>query len=105
MAWSTRKLDARAEEILVDAYGDSEQLSSFECVLSELLDRPVSCEVLGRNGTLTGISVSDHGPVLQAKVEIEGRPYRVDLLEVTLSDAGGELGFGIAAYERWARPS
>ncbi len=43
MAWRTAEIDQRTEEILVDAYNESGQSSSFECVLDEMLDAPVPC--------------------------------------------------------------
>jgi hypothetical protein len=42
VSWSDAELDDRIEEIIVNAYGDDEQFSSFACVLDELVDAPAA---------------------------------------------------------------
>lgn len=45
-SWSDADLDDLIEEILVDTYGDSNRLSSFECAFDEA-GPPVAAEALG----------------------------------------------------------
>ena len=40
--WADGELDELLEDVLVDAYGDSEQLGAFECVFAEA-GLPVAC--------------------------------------------------------------
>ena len=63
--WSEEQLEARLDEVVVDAYGDYEQLGSFGCVLEELLERPVAASVIGEPVEL--ISVREEGLGLRAQ--------------------------------------
>ena len=45
--WSDAELDLLVDDVLVDAYGDSEQLTAFECAFAET-GLPVAAEVIGR---------------------------------------------------------
>jgi hypothetical protein len=104
MAWRTAEIDQRTEEILVDAYNESEQLSSFECVLDEILDAPVRCSVLGRPAALLGVEDAGRGFSLRATVEVDGTKHQIDLLDVVLGhDTSRDLRLAVACYERWAR--
>ena len=44
--WADGELDALLEDVLIDAYGDGEQLGSFECVFADA-GLPVAAEVSG----------------------------------------------------------
>ncbi len=103
MAWSKADIDRQTEEVLVDAYGDHEQLGSFECVLDEMLEEPVPCEVLGRPAMLVGVEAVGHGLCLRATVTLDGSTHQIDLLDVTIAHgAPAELRLTIACFERWA---
>ena len=103
VAWSKADIDLRTEELLVDAYGDHEQLGSFECVLDEMLVHPVSCAVLGRAAVLVSVEAAGRGLGLRASVELDGSTRRIDLLDVTLPpEASADLRLTIACFERWA---
>lgn len=65
-------LDALLEEILVDAYGDDEQMVAFHCAISEL---PWPCDA-----QLGGLPVTVHG------VDWDGQPYSG--LEASVSHEG-----------------
>jgi hypothetical protein len=100
--WSTQQVEARADEVLVDAYGDYEQLGSFASVLDELLARPVAAFVLGEEVKL--ISVRAVGLSLRAKVRRAGRTWDVSLLDLSFgSDIDPDLDLTLEAYCRWAR--
>jgi len=105
MAWSHSQLRGRIEEVIVDAYGDYEQLGSFACVLDELIHRPVPASVLGQRVEL--LSVAEDPELtggLRAKCRHDGRVREVALGDVTLAEpADPELDLTVAAYRRWAR--
>jgi hypothetical protein len=100
--WSTRQVAARADEVLVDAYGDYEQLGSFACVLEELLARPVAASVIGEQVEL--VSVREEGLSLRAKVRRAGRTWDLSLLDLGVgSDIDPDLDLTLEAYRRWAQ--
>jgi hypothetical protein len=100
--WSTQKVEARADEVLVDAYGDYEQLGSFACVLEELLAHPVAAPVIGEQVRL--VSVRQEGLRLRAKVRRGGRTWDASLLHLSFgSDIDPDLDLTLEAYRRWAR--
>ncbi len=103
MRWSRAQLASRIEEIVVDAYGDDEQLGSFECVLDELLPQPAPATVIGEPVELVSVR-ADGGPLgLRARCRRNGRTIEVALVDVTLSPAADrELALTIAAYRQWA---
>lgn len=102
MNWSTQQIDARADEVLVDAYGDCEQLGSFACVLEELLARPVAASVMSEEVEL--VSVRQEGLGLRAKVRRAGRTWELSLLDLSFgSDIDPDLDLTLEAYRRWAR--
>lgn len=55
VSWSNAEVATRIEEIVVDAYGDDEQLRSFERVLDELLNQPVPAMVIGEPVELVSV--------------------------------------------------
>jgi hypothetical protein len=100
--WSTQQVEARADEVLVDAYGDYEQLGSFACALEELLMRPVVAFVIGEQVEL--ISVREEALGLRAKVRRAGRTSDVSLLDLSFgSDIDPDLDLTLEAYRRWVR--
>lgn len=81
MNWSTLQVEARADEVLVDADGDYEQLRSFSCVLEELLTRRGAASVMGEQVQL--VSVRPEGLSLRAKVCRAGRTWDRSLLDLS----------------------
>lgn len=103
MSWSKAELASRVEEIVVDAYGDDEPLGSFECVLDELLDRPVAAMVIGEPVELVSVGADGAHAGLRARCRRNGRSVEVALLDVVLAPGvDGELALTIAAYRSWA---
>ena len=99
-----QELDARLDEVLVDAYGDAEQLGSFACVLDELVDGGVPASVLGE--PVEVVAVSDEGLMLglRAKCRRRDATWEVAFVDVDLaSGVERELDLTVAAYKRWAR--
>jgi len=102
--WSNADLDRLIEDVLVDAYGDSEQLGAFECVFAES-GLPVDAEVLGLACSLDSVEYDgDERRGLVANVSIAGQKRRVGLVEVRVTDQGHEAARLMAAFERWWVP-
>ena len=102
MGWSTRTLDNRIKEVLVDAYGEDEQLGAFACVMDNLLDEPAAATIVGEAVEL--MSVHDGGQLLglRATCQRTGRTWEVALVDVELrKPVDAELGVTVAAYRRW----
>ena len=102
MSWSDAEIDDRIEEIIVDAYGDDEQLSSFACVLDELLDAPANAMAMGQPVHLT--AVEDGGPRLglRATVKSPTAKWTVALVDITVDPVSHpEVAMTVAAYRRW----
>jgi hypothetical protein len=58
---SQADLDELAEEAVVDAYGEDEQLAGFFAVIEENLALPFTTMVLGVEVTVEGIDLTDCG--------------------------------------------
>jgi hypothetical protein len=104
-SWTDAELGELIEEILVDAYGESEQLSSFDCAFSEL-DWPVAARTLGTAVTMTGVWFSgDERNGLEADLLVDGRSHRVRLLDVEITDEAHEAARVLAAFRWWWVPN
>lgn len=102
--WPDGELDELLEDVLVDAYGDSEQLGAFECVFADA-GLPVAAEVVGMACTLDGVEFDGderRGPV--AVVTFDGRRQRLSLLDVVITDESHEAARLLAAFRRWWVP-
>lgn len=100
-AWSAAEFDELIDEVLVDAYGDSEQLGAF--AESGL---PVAAEVMGLAGSLEAVEFSgDERRGLVAEVMIDGRRRRVGLVEVRVTEPSHEAARLLAAFARWWVPA
>ena len=103
--WSDAELDRLIEDVLVDAYGDSEQLGGFECAFAES-GLPVGAEVLGLACSLDSVDYDgNERRGLCANVTIGGRRRRVGLVEVRITEQGHEAARLMAAFERWWVPA
>jgi hypothetical protein len=99
---SAANLDALIEEVLVDAYGDSEQRTAFFTVLEESLALPFTTQVLGIEVTVERLDfTADEQIVVVCR---HGRTrQRIPILDLPLPTpppAGAEW---ISAYRRWAK--
>lgn len=103
--WSEAELDLLIDDVLVDAYGDSEQLGAFECAFAET-DLPVAATVIGRACTLRSVEFTgDERRGLIANVTIDGSSRKVGLVEVEVADRGHDAAKLMAAFERWWVPA
>jgi hypothetical protein len=102
--WPEGELDALIEEVLVDAYGDGEQLGAFECVLAEA-GMPVKASVVGLVCSLDKVEFEgDERRGLVGVVTLDGRRQRVSLLDVFITDESHEVARLSAAFRRWWEP-
>jgi hypothetical protein len=102
--WSSRELDALVDDVLVDAYGDAEQLGSFECVFGES-GLPVAAEVLGMPCTLLAVEFDgDERTGLVAVVVLDGQRRRVGLLDIVITEDSHAAARLLAAFRRWWVP-
>jgi hypothetical protein len=103
--WSEAELDLLIEDVLVDAYGDSEQLGAFECAFTET-GLPVAAEVIGRACTLESVEcMGDERRGLVASVVIDGSSREIGLVEVEVADQGHDAARLLAALKRWWVPA
>lgn len=102
MTFSVAALDRRIDEVIVDAYGEHEQLEAFACMLDELAARPVAATVLGEPVELVGVEAAGELLGLRARCHRAGSAWEVALVDVVLEDpAHKELDLTLAAYRHW----
>lgn len=102
--WPEGELDALIEEVLVDAYGNGEQLSAFECAFAEA-GLPVSAVVVGMTCGLDEVEFGgDERRGLVGVVNLDGRRERVSLVDVSITDESHEAARLLAAFRRWWVP-
>lgn len=102
--WSDSDLDDLIEEILVDAFGDDEQLGAFECAFSEA-EFPVAALAIGVPVTMTGLwFAGDERRGLEADVLVDGQARRIRLLDVQILDESHDVARLFAAFQRWWVP-
>ena len=102
MSWSDSELDARIEDVIVDAYGDAEQLGSFACALDQLLDVQVNATVMGEPAQLLGIDEGGPHLGLRATVRRSTGTWDVAVVDIAVESASSpELALTLAAYRRW----
>jgi Calcium binding len=97
-------IDALIEDVIVDAYNDSEQLWSFRQAFEDTLRFPFRATVVGADVTVTQVDFDgDERRGLVARCQRAGESYMVSLIDIT--PAGPlplETSQLIDAYRRWA---
>lgn len=102
VSWSDAELDDRIEEIIVDAYGDDEQLSAFACIIDELLDAPAGATAMGQAVELTAVEDGGARVGLRATVRSPTGKWTVALVDITVEPVPHpEVAMTVAAYRRW----
>jgi len=96
------EVDALLEEMLVDAYGDDEQLTALAEGIGDALDFPIDAHVVGEPLSLVAVDFDGNarrGIVARCRRE-DGTEYGVSLADVEFPpDAAGYLY--VAAYCEW----
>jgi hypothetical protein len=103
--WNSAELDELIEEILVDAYNDSERLTAFETAFDEATF-PISGTLLGRAVVVSSVVFDgDDRRGLRTVVSCDARSQELDLLDITLDDVPIDTARLVAAYRRWWVPT
>jgi Calcium binding len=97
-----RRLEALIEEAIVDAYGDSEQLGGFLCMLQEHLACPFTTQVLGQPVRVERIDLNDAEEIV-AICRRERHRQMIPILNLPLPTPPPEGWEWIEAYRHWAR--
>ena len=93
-------LDALIEEVTVDAFNESEQLTAFETAFDEVAKFPCTGSVIGEVVEVLSLTGDDDRGELVATCRRAGRRHKVALRDIELrSDAATMRLF--AAYKRW----
>jgi hypothetical protein len=96
------ELDRLIAEVVVDAYGETEQAAAFQCVLEEALDLPLQVEVGAGTVTVVGLELADDDRLVA--ICRTGRARRsVPLTELADPEKAPRGTRVLAAYLRWAR--
>jgi tetratricopeptide (TPR) repeat protein len=99
---SSPAVDALLEDLLVDAYGDDEQLWALHEGIADALDLPTDVHVIGEPLSLVAVDYDGNarrGLVARCR-RADGTEYRVSLADVELpANASGYLQ--LAAYCTW----
>ncbi|HRZ34883.1 MAG TPA: calcium-binding protein [Candidatus Paceibacterota bacterium] len=90
------------EEATVDAYGDSEQITGFFCLLEEHLQLPFNIEVLGIEVTVESLDVTEDEQIVAVCSRGKSR-QRISVLDLPLPNPPPQGAEWIDAFRRWAR--
>jgi hypothetical protein len=95
-------LDDFLEEILVDAFGDDEQLTAFEQAFADFARFPIKANIVGTSVDITKVEYEgDERRGLTAVCRRDGERYRVALVDVAPGPVPVETARLFAAYRRW----
>jgi hypothetical protein len=97
---TTQALDALIEEVTVDAYNESEQLTAFETAFDEVANFPCPGTLIGEEVEVLSLIADDGRGELLATCRRAGRRYKVALQEIDLRSDPTTLRL-FAAYKRW----
>lgn len=102
--WSVGELEELIAEVLVDAYGDSEQLGAFECVFAEA-GLPAAAMAIGMVCSLDEVEFDgDERRGLVAVITLDGQRQRLSLLDIEIEYESHEAARLLAAFRRWWVP-
>lgn len=93
-------LGALLEEILVDAYDEHEQITTFHCALSEL-DWPTSAKLGDMDLVVQGVDWDGQASsAMDAEVSYDGHEFEVDFQELIFPE-GSSHARHVAALRQW----
>jgi Calcium binding len=96
------EIDDLLEEILVDAYGDAEQLTAFEAAFDERVRYPFRARIVGTTVDVLKVRYEgDERAGLTAVSHREGEKYEVALADLAPGVVTHETALLLAAYRRW----
>lgn len=95
-------LDVLLDQILVDAYGDAEQLTAFEVAFSEQARFPFPAQIVGTTVEVVKVEFDgDERRGLTAVCRRNGRLYRASLADLMPGPVTVETHRLVGAYGRW----
>jgi hypothetical protein len=97
---SKARLDGLVEEALVDAYGESEQVTGFYTMMENDLRLPFETEILGMTVTVEGIDITEDDQLV-AVCRKDKTKQRISLSELPLPLPLPKGAEWIAAYRYW----
>ena len=97
---SKSRLDDLVEEALVDAYGESEQVTGFYTMMENDLRLPFETEILGMTVIVEGIDITDDDQLV-AVCRKEKTKQRISLSELPLPSPLPNGAEWIVAYRYW----
>ena len=97
---SKARLDELVEDALVDAYGESEQVTGFYTMMENDLRLPFETEILGMTLTVEGIDITDDDRLV-AVCRKGMAKQRISLSELPLPSPLPEGAEWIVAYRYW----
>jgi hypothetical protein len=97
---SRARLDELMEEALVDAYGDSEQVTSFYTMIENDLRLPFETEILGQAASVESIDITDDNQLVAVCRKGKAK-QRISLIELPLPSPPPEGAEWIVAYRYW----
>jgi hypothetical protein len=97
---SKARLDELVEDALVDAYGESEQVTGFYTMMENDLRLPFETEILGMTVTVEGIEITEDDQVVAVCRKGKAK-QRISLSELPLPSPLPEGSEWILAYRYW----
>ena len=97
---SKARLDELVEEALVDAYGESEQVTGFYTMMENDLRLPFETEILGMTVIVAGIDITEDDQLV-AVCRREKTKQRISLSELPLPSPPPKGAEWIVAYRYW----
>jgi Calcium binding len=97
---SKTRLDELVEEALVDAYGESEQVTGFYTMMENDLQLPFQTEILGMTVIVEGIDITEDDQLV-AVCRKDKTQQRISLSELPLPSPLPKGAEWIVAYRYW----
>jgi hypothetical protein len=97
---SKARLDELIEEALVDAYGESEQVTGFYTMMENDLRLPFETQVLGVTVSVESIDITEDDQLVAVCRNGKAR-QRISLSELPLPSPPPEGGEWVIAYRYW----
>jgi hypothetical protein len=96
------EIDPLLEEILADAYGQAQQLTSFELAFEESVRFPFAAQIVGTRVDVVKVEFDgDERHGLTALCRRDNDNYRVSVQDLTPGPASIETVQLVEAYRRW----
>jgi hypothetical protein len=97
---SKARLDELVEEALVDAYGESEQVTAFYTMMENALRLPFETEILGMTVIVEGLDITDDYRLV-AVCRKDRAKQQISLSELSLPSPLPKGAEWIVAYRYW----